>query len=203
MAAVNFRAFVVCANTSTTVQATKFDIKAGEAKEQRVDCPGNQRAVGGGGIQSGDPGKGFVEQSGPTDGSGTFRKTKDGDAPLVWKTQFRSQGGSKYFKAFAVCSRSSKARLEVTAGETSESSPGFDTGVLCPDGDPAIGGGMLHDRHAANLIVATPSGPLDSSGSSANTEAGDTPAYWYAGVDSRFFAGKVRAKVLAVCEPGV
>jgi len=55
--------------------------------------------------------------------------------------------------------------------------------VQCPSGERAISGGVLTDSgHTGMTLIAD--GPLDSTGTTANTESGDVARYWYSAIDN-------------------
>ena len=70
--------------------------------------------------------------------------------------------------------------------------------AVCPGKKRALGGGVVQSGPAQGLYVRA-SGPLNSSGVTAQTQSGDIPKQWYAAVASN--STKARDfKVFAVCE---
>jgi hypothetical protein len=198
---VDFRLFVVCAKANVVIEATKFTMPTGEGKQAKARCHGSRRAVGGGVIQNGGAGGSFVRESGPTDASGKFKRTNDGDVPRGWFAAMHNQGGSTFFKAFAVCAKGSDAKLEVIQRKVPQGSGAFRGAETdCPGSKRALGGGLLHSRGLDGYFGLTTSGPLDASGATINTGAGDKPAIWQSGIENVFGGTKAKFKVLAICE---
>jgi hypothetical protein len=195
----NFRLFVVCADANVVVETSKFEMPTGEGKQKSVSCRGSRRVVGGGVIQNGTAGGSFVRESGPTDGGG-YASTRDGDVAKAWFAAMHNQGGSSYFKVFAVCAKGSHAKLQVTKRKLPAEATERDAQVDCPGQQRALGGGLLHSRGLDGYYALTPSGPLDGSGVTANTGAGDKPKIWYAGIENVFGSPKATFKVAAICE---
>jgi hypothetical protein len=196
----NFRLFVVCAEANVVIETTRFQMPVGEGKEAFANCPGARRAVGGGVIQSGTAGGSFVRESGPTDASGAYAKTDDGDVPKRWMAAMHNQGGSTFFKVFAICAASSDAKLEVATRKLPAQTVQRPGTADCPGGKRALGGGVLHSRGLNGYYGPTHSSPLDASGEAVNTGAGDRPAQWYGGLDNINGSPKAKFKVLAICE---
>jgi hypothetical protein len=203
-AAANFSAapidlymFVICAKARATIEVTQFTMAVGERKERYARCHGKARAVGGGVIQSGPSGTSYITQSGPTDARGKYGSTRDGDVPKRWLGAMQNQG-SESFKAFAVCARGSKAKLEVASKQVDVTGEA-DKLTDCPGAKRAIGGGVIHNRGLDARFSLTTAGPLDSSGVTAATTVGDKPTQWYGGIDS-IFGDPGKFKVIAVCE---
>lgn len=195
----NFRLFVVCAEANVVVETSKFEMPTGEGKQKSVSCHGSRRVVGGGVIQNGDSGGSFVRESGPTDGGG-YASTGDGEVAKEWFAAMHNQGGSTYFKVFAVCAKDSHAKLQVTKRKLPAQATQRDAEADCPGQQRALGGGVLHSRGLNGYYGLTASAPLDSSGVATNTGAGDKPKVWYGGIDNIFGDPKATYKVLAICE---
>ena len=70
--------------------------------------------------------------------------------------------------------------------------------AVCPGNKRALGGGVVQSGPAQGVFVRA-SGPLGSSGVTAQTVSGSIPKQWYAAVSNS--SGKARdLKVFAVCE---
>jgi hypothetical protein len=197
--AASFRIFAVCAKAPATIEVKRFAMPIGEGKGASVACPGSKRAVGGGILQGGSYGGSFVRESGPTDATGSFRGTRDGDVPRRWRATMHNQGGSDYFKVAAVCVGKSKAKLEVTPRRLPADTVTRDVLVPCPGSKRAVGGGVLHNRGLRGYYSLGANGPLDETGSTTNTDVGDVPRYWEGGLNNIFGEPAARLKVAAIC----
>jgi hypothetical protein len=193
---VSLRVFAVCAKARVLLEVKRLTIPVGETRGTSVACPGSRRAVGGGILSTGG---GFVRETGPTDASGSFRKTRDGDAPKRWSAAMQNQGGGTVFKALVVCASRSQAKLRVTKAKVGAMQTG-QTSASCGGSKRVLGGGVLHDKPPNNALFGViPTGPLDSSGLPFATNVGDVPAQWYGGLKS-IFSAEATFKVLAICE---
>jgi len=196
---VSFRVFAVCATSKVKMRVKQFAMPAGQAAQRSVRCPRKQQAVGGGVLPGGGAGGSFVLENGPTDASGSFRKTRSGDAPRRWRAIMQNQGGSDYFKVLAVCAPpSTKAKLKVKRRKLSTTDAVRDALVPCPGGKRAVGGGVLHNRGLEGYFGVAPSGPLDAGGIPVDTTVGDVPKQWYGGLGN-IFASSAKLKVAAIC----
>jgi hypothetical protein len=104
--------------------------------------------------------------------------TTDPGVPADWYAEGENIGtGNPQIRAFGICSASSDATLiqgsdlEIGAGQAGG------TAVACPAGSRSIGGGATLFQSGSSVLEA--SGPLDSSGTTQNTDDGDVAAYWY------------------------
>jgi len=196
---VSFRVFAVCAKGRATVEVKRFAMDTGEGKGASVACPGSKRVVGGGVLPSGGYGGSFVRESGPTDASGSFRKTRDGDVARRWRAAMHNQGGSEFFKVMAVCAKRTKAKLQVKSLKLPAAVTTSDAQVPCKGKKRALGGGVLHNRGLDGYFIVSPSGPLDETGVTSNTVVGDVPTQWYGGVGSIFGGPAAKVKVASIC----
>ena len=112
------RAYAICAKApDATIEANTFTGDVGQTVEAEAECPGSKRAIGGGVLQSGPPDGLFVNASGPLGASGVTTETDDGDTAREWYAAIdvgTTGGNGRVFKAFAICSEASKARIEAT-----------------------------------------------------------------------------------------
>ncbi len=89
------------------------------------------------------------------------------------------------------------ATIEATSFSVATSRTGEEFAV-CPGNKRALGGGVVQSGPAPGVGVRA-SGPLDSSGVTAQTVSGSIPKQWYAAVYNN--SGKAQDfKVFAVCE---
>jgi nitrate/TMAO reductase-like tetraheme cytochrome c subunit len=190
------RAVAAPAATDATIEATSFSVTDDHTEKFAV-CPGNERALGGGVVQSG-PSTGFVLQvSGPLNSSGVTAQTVSGSIPKQWYAAVSN--GSEYtrdFKVFAICSARSKATIVATSFSVADNQTGEGFAV-CPGNKRALGGGVVQSGDPMHLGMRA-SGPLNSSGVTAKTVSGSIPKQWYAAVSNG--SGKARDfKVFAIC----
>jgi hypothetical protein len=90
------------------------------------------------------------------------------------------------------------AHLEVVHQSVSTpTQPVSQAAVRCPAGERAIGGGVLTDSGKSPMSLSA-SGPLDETGLTANTDAGDVPRYWYSAI-ANGYAGPQSYTHYAIC----
>jgi hypothetical protein len=195
----DFRVFAICSATSdATVEATNLSVASGRSGEAFAVCPGGKRAVGGGVVQSGPAFRLRVRVSGPLDAAGTTAGTKDGDVAKQWYAAVRNTSSSGVnVKVFAMCSAATSATIEaedfvVGTGADGESS------AVCPGGKRALGGGVVQSGPADGLHTSA-SGPLDSTGTTTETNDGDIAKQWYSAVRNDS-GSSVNLKAFAICE---
>ena len=90
------------------------------------------------------------------------------------------------------------ATIEATSFSVADNqvSEGF---AVCPGNKRALGGGVVQSGPPDDGFTVKASGPLNSSGVTAQTVSGSIPKQWYAAVVN--FSGQARDfKVFAVCE---
>jgi Ca2+-binding RTX toxin-like protein len=167
-----------------------------------VTCPAGQRALGGGVGQTGPTSPPFaeIEQNGPVDAAGSTAETGTGDIARSWLVSVRTlpKATSRTHKAFAICSADSDATLQTKAFDVPAKKVA-DELVSCPSGQRVVGGGVGQTEPTGTLLTSVQqSGPLNASGSTANTSSGDIGRSWSASVSNR--SDSVRHyKVFAVC----
>ena len=165
-------------------------------RDAQAVCPGDTRALGGGVVQSGSASGLWVLTSGPLDESGITAQTNDGDIPKMWYAAVKNgTGGPVNFKVFAVCSDTSSATIEATSIGNS----GHEAFAICPSGKRALGGGIVQSGPPGNASMQA-SGPLDSSGTTLETNDGDTADRWYAAVG--LYHRTEERRVFAICTSG-
>ncbi len=94
------------------------------------------------------------------------------------------------------------AATDATIEATSFSLAAAQTGekfAVCPGNKRALGGGVVQSGPPANGFSVNASGPLNSSGVTAQTVSGSIPKQWYAAV-ANVSAQQRDLKVFAVCE---
>jgi hypothetical protein len=96
----------------------------------------------------------------------------------------------------SACNPSTNATIEQTTF-TVPSKQFREAFAVCPSGSRALGGGVVQRGSAISLEVQA-SGPLDSTGVTANTVDGDVAAQWYAAVRNDG-PGTVTFRVFAIC----
>jgi hypothetical protein len=188
------------ATSDATVEATTFKVADRQEGEEYAKCPANKRVVGGGVVQSGPPNDLFVRASGPLNASGITAQTRNGDIATQWYTAVGNySGGPVTFKVFAICSANSDATIEATSFPVPLGGTG-DASAVCPPNKRALGGGVVQSGLSQNRYIAA-SGPLDETGTTAQTQSGDTATQWYAAVNDPMAGGKGPSpyKVFALC----
>ena len=193
------KVFPVCAQARAIMAVKRFTGKLGESKRVTVDCPGSRRALGGGIVQRDNPGFDYIRESGPTDGGG-FDGIRTGDVPTGWRGVLESQEADDVYKLVAICVKGSQATMKVATRKPSSPSFDADHAVRCPDGKRAVGGGLLYRGSPQANVVAGGIGPLDETGSTAETTNGDVPKYWYGAINPVQGELNTRYKVIALCE---
>ena len=191
--------------SDATIEAKAFSVQPGKVDNASATCPAGKRAVGGGVGQSQatSPTFGYVQQSGPVDESGSTTNTQSGDVAKGWSVSvFNNSGaGTREFRVFAICSASSDATI-ATNPFTVEPRTVGSASVDCPAGKRAVGGGV-HQPGATNPLFGwvQSSGPVDATGTTANTDSGDVAEGWYASVFN-FGATERDFRVFAICSAG-
>jgi Ca2+-binding RTX toxin-like protein len=186
--------------SDATIEATIFSVDPYTVGDATVACPAGKRVVGGGvGQPPATEAFGYVQQSGPLDETGTTAGTTSGDVGRSWFASVYNSGGTqREFRVFAICSASSDATIQSnplsvpSRGDRSAS-------VDCPTGKRAVGGGIGQSGATSPLFASVQrSGPVDETGTTANTDTGDVATSWFASVHN--FSDDVRDfKVLAIC----
>jgi hypothetical protein len=159
-------------------------INSGVMDGEAVQCAPGERAIGGGTY-----GATWLAASGPIDASGSVGLTEDGDIPVYWfGSAYNSTGQSREYRFYAICSASSDATVQrsevhLTSPPNVANPTRGDAAVECPSGQRAIGGGVTYAvTTVAGGTRLDSSGPLDETGTTANTVTGDVARYWYAAV---------------------
>ena len=191
--------------SDATIEAKTFTVTQGKVDNASATCPAGKRAVGGGVGFAGEtsPTFGYVQQSGPVDETGSTTSTESGDVARGWSVSVFNNSGSARsdFRVFAVCSASSDATI-VANPFTVEPRTVNSASVDCPAGKRAVGGGV-HQPGATNPLFGwvQSSGPVDATGTTANTDSGDVAEGWYASVFN-FGATERDFHVFAICSAG-
>jgi hypothetical protein len=205
VAALAFAAYALAGPASdAVVEASPFTAKGKPALTGAyAQCPAGQRVVGGGVLHTASQ-QVYLGASGPLDSTisppidptSAAQNTVDGDVATQWYAGVANPGSDPApARAFALCSASSDATVEVA----SFSVPGRSTGAMtvrCPAGQRALGGGVIEYSWPDNRILA--SGPLDSSGQLSNTTDGDVATRWYSAVHN-LPDHTVQFKAFAIC----
>ncbi len=203
VSAVGFAAYALAGPASDArIEVTRISADLG-LDGGFARCPAGTRAVGGGVIDVGG-GSVFVSASGPLDGTDTaalrpstgVANTKDGDLAKQWYAGV-SNARSRVVdvKVLALCSRASDARIQATSFHVGGRRTGH-ASAKCGAGKRVVGGGMVQANYPDNRLLA--SGPLDASGSPANTGDGDVAKRWYVAVHN-LPSKRVLFKVFALC----
>jgi Ca2+-binding RTX toxin-like protein len=183
--------------SDATVATKTFSLGAGQAGSFGVGCPEGRRVVGGGvgQSQSTSPSFGYIQQSGPVSAN-----NRSGEVARVWAAAvFNNSGaGTRTYWVFALCSATSNATIQVNPF-TVEPRTVNGASVDCPAGKRVVGGGL------SQFDIASPpfgwvqsSGPVDATGTTANTSSGDVAEGWYASVFN-FGAKERNFQVYAIC----
>jgi Ca2+-binding RTX toxin-like protein len=181
----------------STVAAKTFSVGAGQAGGVGVGCPEGSRVVGGGvgQSQSTSPTFGYIQQSGPLSAN-----NRSGEVARVWHAAvFNNSGaGTRTYWVFALCSATSKATVQVNPF-TVEPRTVNGASVDCPAGNRVVGGGLAQlDPVSPPFGWVQGSGPVDATGTTANTDSGDVAEGWYASVFN-FGATARNFHVYAIC----
>ena len=70
------------------------------AETVAVDCPGSQRALGGGGSPSGNK---QINRTVPLKNNSTTEIAADGDTPTGWLVEYQSIGNNETATVYAIC----------------------------------------------------------------------------------------------------
>lgn len=162
-------------------------------------CPNGSVAVGGGvGYSSASTPNLGVNVSGPANSSELTSHTRSGDTARVWNSSVYSGTGSEVdLKTFAICSRSSGAKLRVKSFKVGPVKTGGAI-VGCPRHQRALGGGIGVGDGPADGVYETSSGPLAGKGGVSAANTGDVARRWFGSVYNGFGVTR-RFKVLVVC----
>ncbi|HEY7693405.1 MAG TPA: calcium-binding protein [Gaiellaceae bacterium] len=189
--------------SDATVVSKSFDVGPGKVGDATVACPAGTRATGGGVLGGIAAGQGYMQQSGPVDETGTFASTKSGDIARGWSASVFNPGanGTTEFQLAAICSASSDATIAANPF-TVEPRTVDGASVDCPAGQRALGGGLGQPDPTSPLFGwIRSSGPVDATGTTANTDTGDVAEGWYASVFN-FGASARDFHVFAICSAG-
>jgi hypothetical protein len=190
------KVFAICSKSSDAlVVAAPLDVGPHNVGVARPTCPSGSRALGGGvGVVVGNSALEYVQRSGPLDDSGSFARTPAGDYASSWYVSMYNGAADQHaFKAFALCSSSSKATLAKATVSVLPGSGGGDT-ATCPAGSVAVGGGLGSDGIDALPDYVKASGPRRAGGSGDDVRTGDVANGWYAS----FHNGDASTRDLAV-----
>jgi hypothetical protein len=197
---------VAAPGTDATIEATPFSVASSKIGEEYAVCPGQQRALGGGVVQSGGF-AGEVAASGPLAETKDAANTVSGDIAKRWyAAEVNGSANQQSYKVFAICSANSDATIEATpftvegsaTGKLEDSKTGQEYAV-CPPNKRALGGGVVQSGPPDALNVRA-SGPLAETKDAANTVSGDIAKRWYAWVVNFPYGGPmVNLKVFAIC----
>jgi hypothetical protein len=201
---VRFKVFAICsAKSNATIEATTFQVGAHQTNEAYAKCPGKERALGGGVVQSGQASLLTVRASGPLDETNVTANTQSGDVAKQWYAAvYNGEAQPRDLKVFAICSAKSKATIvatpfQVRAGAEGSGQTGEESAV-CPGNKRALGGGMVEVGPPTGVYVQA-SGPLDDTGTTTATQSGDIAKQWYAAVHNSG-AQQRDLKVFAICQ---
>ena len=190
-----YKVFALCSATSdATIEETTFWVAGsgypsnGTAGARAVRCPTGRYAVGGGIGTTATYVDSWTQVSGPLDETGSTYNTATGDRASYWYSSIFNRGATgRYYKAFALCSANTDARIVASSfvvgrgwGDVPTGAPGA-AAAQCPAGRRASGGGLGTTAATVSSSVQV-SGPLDQTGATVNTSTGDAARYWYANV---------------------
>jgi Ca2+-binding RTX toxin-like protein len=185
--------------SDATVVSTNFVVDPGKVGDGTVMCPAGTRATGGG-ILGGTPEGGYLQQAGPVDETGTFASTESGDVARGWSASVFKSAGREITESqlHVICSASSDATIAANPF-TVEPRTVNGASVDCPAGERALGGGVGQPDPTSPLFGWIQSnGPVDETGTTANTDTGDVAEGWYASVFN-FGASARDFHVYAIC----
>src|SRR5829696_5820270 len=195
---------VAASGTDATIEATPFSVEPSKIGEEYAVCPGQQRALGGGVVQSGRL-AGEVAASGPLAETKDAANTVSGDIAKRWYAAgINGYGENLSFKVFAICSANSDATIEAKPFTVEGAAPGPVTNsktgeayAVCPGNMRALGGGVVQSG-SPNALYVRASGPLAETKDAANTVSGDIAKRWYAAVANHSKEPR-NLKVFAIC----
>ena len=195
---------VAAPGTDATIEATPFSVEPSKIGEEYAVCPGQQRALGGGVVQSGRL-AGEVAASGPLAETKDAANTVSGDIAKRWYAAgINGYGENLSFKVFAICSANSDATIEAKPFTVEGAAPGPVTNsktgeayAVCPGNMRALGGGVVQSG-SPNALYVRASGPLAETKDAANTVSGDIAKRWYAAVANHSKEPR-NLKVFAIC----
>jgi hypothetical protein len=186
------------ASDKPEIEATTLHLTAGGGGQGKIaSCGRGERALGGG-LVAGNPQDATLSASGPLSAQGASGPTGDGDSPKRWYGAAATGNADQTYRMFVICAPHSEATIEATRFVPPYRVP---TGAIarCEQGERAVGGGLVAIG-PPDYGPMLSSGPLDASGSIANTRDGDIPKQWQASVYNADDDGRI-FKVFAVCVP--
>jgi hypothetical protein len=189
-----------------SVQTTTVVLAGSEQRGVAVQCPAGQRVVGGG-VGTFDTVDSKILVSGPLDETGLTANTDNGDVARFWYAAVYNIGTiPRAYRVFATCSARSDAIVAATTVDVDPQAAQASGFVQCPAGRRVVGGGIgtthpVIDRAQRNdaFWQLMHSGPLDETGSTAETTSGDVGLFWYASLKKFHDALPARVKVFALC----
>ena len=193
--------------SDATIEVKVFSVEPGMVGDAAVACPAGKRVVGGGigQVQSTSPTFGYVQQSGPLDETGSPANTRSGDIARSWSASVynNSAAGTREYRVFALCSASSDATIAANPLPV-EPSAVNSASIDCPAGRRVVGGGVGQPAATSPAFASVQrSGPVDQTGTTANTESGDVAESWFASVYNFRTGGETRDfRVFAICSAG-
>jgi hypothetical protein len=107
-------------------------------------------------------------------------------------------GGTAVAKKPPKAQATSDATIEATTFKVADHQDGEEY-AKCPANKRVVGGGVVQSGPPNGLVVLA-SGPLDETGTTAQTQSGDTATQWYAAVQALTQQADVNLKVFAICE---
>lgn len=182
------------------IETSEFALLFNNAGSSWASCPRNSVAVGGGlgFISSSSPPNVAINVSGPVNQSELTSHTKTGDLAREWYAGAYSGNGSDVtFKSFAICSRSSRAHLQVKKFKIRPIRVASAT-VSCPRHERALGGGLGVADGAENGVYEISSAPLARTGGFADAKSGKVPRRWRVSAYNGFGATRT-FKALVSC----
>jgi hypothetical protein len=178
-------------------------VNSGQTGIAAPPCGLAERAVGGG-VGFIESQSNWVVSSGPTNQGGN-RDVSTGDIPRGWYAAvYNGTGSTINYHFYAICSPSSDVTIETRSILLDSADPGpvasfGENAVPCVAGQVAVGGGVSRVSQPTSSTRVEQGGFLNAGGTTAGTQSGDTPRYWYAAVRNFGTGSAEEYKLAALC----
>jgi hypothetical protein len=196
---LNERVFALCTRqTDAQIQANNFTVPQAQRGDATVRCPGTQRALGGGVVESGPAANIYIQTSGPLTKSGDASTIGDGDVARRWYASVQNHTENDVLlKVFAICSVHSRAKMQV-ASVTVPQNQRSGGNPQCDPGEHVVGGGVVSEEPAETGMYLEGSGPARAGGFVADD--GEVAIGWDASMTNFSGTTALHYKVVAICE---
>jgi hypothetical protein len=197
----DFVIYAVCsASTDAVVRFVDFttpDQGAASEASTVVPCLPNERAIGGGLLGKTVPPLSLEASMPLTSTQGTIDSLNDNDVAHAWYLDARTNGSTQ-LRAYAVCSPTSQATIQVETTFFPNSGYTLNMYVPCPSGERALAGGVgtMQPNLTPGIEASTPGNSLGS----ALITTGGVAGGWFARVHNAGPQGGASYRVAAICE---